>query len=497
VHAVKALGLTLAVALALGGCAVAADDQGARRPSRESIDDDPASPADDPASKPTPGDPGTVPQGNACASHQAVFDEAAAFVRAELEQNGVPGGSIAIVCGSKLAYAAGFGVKQQGGGEAVTEHTLFQLASTTKMLTAAAALELVDDAKLDLHAPLGQVVPALSSSTFSSITMHQLLSHTAGFPTEFTGYGATPGLSDTIQANLGMPLWAPPGAVFNYSNPGYALAGYVIEQVSATPFGQFLEQRLFQGTNDATMTVSQVLQRDHALGHKGQASSPELITPDGAYFQQGNYGPMGGAWGSAGDLARWAEAQFFGSQQLTSSAMSSAQTPTGVVPGSSYGYGLYVEQSVTPNIVLHGGGTPGFLSDVQIVPDAGVAVAVMVNADWYYPRPLTDFVLDRLVEFQPVALPPMAEAPAAWSDYVGSYVDEQVFGRVDVTIEGNKLMANFVDRGIKNELMHYVGDGYDVQYGAEGDIDFNFWRESPGAPVSYVVSLYGVAQRLP
>jgi CubicO group peptidase (beta-lactamase class C family) len=473
------LGLLAVAMLLTSACAPA---------SSPSPDDDVSG---DDTSSPPVSEPPTQPQ--RCDIEPARFESIAAQLDKALAANGVPGGAMAIVCNGNLAFTHAAGVKRFGGAEPIRESTRFQLASVTKMFTAATAVSLAESGELDLRAPIGELLPAVG---YGDRTLHQLLSHSAGFPTEFLHHDSSE-LSPLVQANADIPMWAPAGDVFNYSNPGYAVAGAAMEVATGRPFADLVQQHVFDasGMASATMDVSTVLAGDFAFGHSGSEQAPESIAPDGAYFHTGAYGPMGGAWASVTDMARWAEAHMRGSSDglppESMAVLRKAHIPTGVLDGQHYGYGLFVDEGLEPTIVSHGGSTPGYLVDFQLSVEAGIAIVVMVNADWFYPGEITTNAIDALVSPRVIS----AVSPDQ-QHYVGSYADPHELGTVQVTLVDGRLMANFVTHGFERELTHWYGNLYEVDYPPEqSPIDITFWLDEGQPSASYLVSLWGVAAR--
>ena len=155
--------------------------------------------------------------------------------------------ALAIVQGGEVAYANGFGVTSaEDGGVAVTPQTLFRIGSTTKPLTGTAVMRLVERGLLDLDRPVTAYLPWLRFSeagVAERVTLRMLLSHTAGLPREqitphlLFGRRDPAGLEAYVREELPrLPLVAPPGVVWSYSNPGINLAGYLAEVVSGRPY---------------------------------------------------------------------------------------------------------------------------------------------------------------------------------------------------------------------------------------------------------------------
>lgn len=157
-------------------------------------------------------------------------------------------------------------------GQAVptTSETLFPLMSVTKMFTAATAVSLAQEGILDLHRPIASYLPELRADTgLGRVTLHQLFTHTAGLLDDPHRLAAMceggRDLSDAIaRAHLG----AEPGAVYLYSNIGYALVGLVIERTTSRPFEDVVRERVLlpMGMTTATFNFASVRVRGHPEG---------------------------------------------------------------------------------------------------------------------------------------------------------------------------------------------------------------------------------------
>ena len=149
-----------------------------------------------------------------------------------VESGGVPGIAAAVTDGGKTLFAGAAGVTQQGGAQPVDGDTVFWIASMTKPVTSLAAMQLVEQGKLSLDAPIGELLPALADRQIledgklrpakNKITLRHLLTHTAGFAYAFTrpeyaAYNAANNMppSGTLGA-LNMPLLFEPGERWEY-----------------------------------------------------------------------------------------------------------------------------------------------------------------------------------------------------------------------------------------------------------------------------------------
>jgi CubicO group peptidase (beta-lactamase class C family) len=158
-----------------------------------------------------------------------------------------------------------------------TLDTLFPLMSVTKMFTAATVVSLAQQGVVDLQRPIAAYLSELApNSELGTVTLHQLLTHTAGLvddPHHSLCEGGA-ALSDAItQAHLG----ARPGTVYLYSNIGYSLAGLVIERATSRPFQDVLRERVLlpMDMTSATFDFAKVQLRGHpetVSGARGAAT---------------------------------------------------------------------------------------------------------------------------------------------------------------------------------------------------------------------------------
>ena len=448
--------------------------------------------------------PDPLPPPN-CPIDAAAFEELSAWIGAQLQENTVPGAAVAVLCEDRLAWSGGWGETRVGWGLPVTPQTRFQMASTTKMFTAAAALSLAEDGIVDLGAPLGNYVPYTNvEEPFGvPLDLHTLLSHSGGYATSFPeGDFSSYELASFFENNADQPLWSPPGALFNYSNLGMSLAGLALEEASGDPFAELVDARVFgpAGMGGATMDAEAVESGgNHAWGHTGLVHNPSVLSPTSAYFPTGYYGPMGGAWASVEDLAAWAETLLSEGGDILSpasaSAMTQAQIKTGRTPGQHYGYGLFIDRLFEEERWTHGGNVMGFLSSWVVIPELGLGVATLVNCDWYSSANLTNHILELLVGPSQLDLTEYLPSAEDWPDFVGNYTDPIVLGRIEVREDNGALVADFLDEGFQTSLTPVFEDSVSFWHeGRNQTLTGTFWREEEG-PAEWLVTAVGVAAR--
>ena len=249
---------------------------------------------------------------------------------------GIAGGAAAgVVAGATNAdgdiYLGGFGERVAGGGDEMTPDTVGWIASMTKAITGAAAMQLVEQGRLDLDAPASEVIPQLGAVPVlegfdddgsprtrparGAITLRHLLTHTAGFTYDIWNESMvryqeateTPGIIECRDACLTTPLTFDPGERWDYGI-GIDWAGKMVEAVSGKKLGAYLEDHLLGplGMGDTAFRITDEMRarlaKIHMRGEDGSlAPQMELEIPQDPEFEMGG----GGLYGTVGDYLRF------------------------------------------------------------------------------------------------------------------------------------------------------------------------------------------------
>ena len=212
------------------------------------------------------------------------FKAAAAKVLAD---TGVPGAGIALVTVDGTEWAGGVGLADRDAGVPVTADTHFRAGSVSKSFVALALVQLYEDGKLDLDAEVATLLPDLpiDNRWDTPLTLRHLLEHTAGFDDmHFNEIYVMDGAPDLTleQVLLRNPAsrrvrWRP-GTRMSYANPGYAVAGLVLERLSGMRYDQFIQQRIFAPLEMWTSTFPLAPEDDKALARGyAAASGPPVV----------------------------------------------------------------------------------------------------------------------------------------------------------------------------------------------------------------------------
>jgi CubicO group peptidase (beta-lactamase class C family) len=315
-------------------------------------------------------------------------------LEAELAETRTPGAVLVIVQGEEIVLAKGFGVASSETGEPVTPNHLFRVGSTTKFFTAMALATLADQGRIDLQHPVGKMVDGLPSFV-SPLTAHQLLSHTAGIKDQPADYG----LHDE-SALAGFPRgWgidyrlAAPGVAFSYSNPGFALAGLLVEVTAGKSYADAMNEILLAplGMERATFRPTEAMTHPISQGHEVLEEGPvKVVRP---FSDDSRQWPNGFLMVSAFEMARLAGAflnggRLEGKEVLSPAAIAHVSTPHAEIPYDlpdmkrpHYGYGLFLHTREGVSIAEHVGQMPGFTSILKMAPVERFAVILLANRE--------------------------------------------------------------------------------------------------------------------
>jgi len=249
-------------------------------------------------------------------------------------QAGVAAGSVAGVTAAvtdrdHLLYEAGFGERALGGNVPMTADTVGWIASMTKAITGTAAMQLVEQGKLDLDAPAGQWVPYLGTvqvlegfddagepilrAPARPVTMRHLLTHTAGFGyanwdplvKRYAELKQLPASNSGDTRGLELPLIFDPGERWLYSI-AIDWAGKVVEAISGQSLGTYMQEHILGplGMTDTSYRLSDEMRRRKATVHRRTGAGLEttnMETPQNPPSEMGG----GGLYSTVHDYAKF------------------------------------------------------------------------------------------------------------------------------------------------------------------------------------------------
>ena len=184
------------------------------------------------------------------------LEAAVELYRSAVEADDLRGVVVLVARRGIVVVHEAIGWRDVEAGLPMERDSLFRMASNTKPTISTAALILAEEGRLDIGAPVGDVIPAFREGKNSDITIHHLLTHTSGFRLDVlflsplleqsAEHPDAPSLQAEVPRFAEMGPEVEPGTTYSYSNPGYNTLGAVIEIVSGQLLGDFLKDRIYE-----------------------------------------------------------------------------------------------------------------------------------------------------------------------------------------------------------------------------------------------------------
>lgn len=284
--------------------------------------------------------------------------------------------------------------------------TKFNIASVTKMFTAIAVMQLVEKEKLDLHVPISTYNANLPYA--DQITIHQLLTHTAGFDRYWNdAYRAARSELRAIHGYMKLfadtPLLFPPGTRHHYGNAGYVVLGALIEQVSGLSYYEYMKGEIFRvaGMQDTDFYEMDLPIANCATGYTRES----WFTPDDGQLRSNQFiyavkgSPSEHCFSTVQDIFLFFQA-LQNQSLLDRHLLDLCFFPhaLGEQAGVSYGYGFHIiDDGKHGHVIGHGGRAMGG-DAFALMYDLGYIVIVLSNYDRPSARRALDRIADMLIE---------------------------------------------------------------------------------------------------
>lgn len=292
----------------------------------------------------------------------------------------IPGMAIGIVENGEPVYVRAFGVRDLQSGEPVTVHTLFNVASLTKTFTTAALMQLREQQRLALDAPIAQYVPAFANS---SITVTQLMTHSAGLRDiahHIDDHDADPLASYATELAEHKPAY-PPGQGWGYTDAAFNLLGAAIQSITGMKYPSYIGQEVLNkaGMRESTFDMPRS-DGDVAWPHTGKV----FVSRDARYPSDRASAPSSGLISSINDMTRWAALHVNRDSSLLSAASYEAMFQHRLDSswdGMGMGLGWQLEKRGDGWLPRHYGQEHGFTSSITLYPQQRRAIVILSNAE--------------------------------------------------------------------------------------------------------------------
>ncbi|MFL5561626.1 MAG: serine hydrolase [Gemmatimonadaceae bacterium] len=435
-----------------------------------------------------------------------------AYVARVLKTFDVPGAAVAIVKDGRVILARGYGVKKLGNPAPVTPRTRFGIASNTKLFTATALGLLVEDGKIEWDAPVIRYLPDFAMYdpwVTREITVRDLLVHRSGL-----GLGAGdllwwPASTYDRKEIVHRLRFIRPATSFRsayaYDNVLYQVAGELVEAVSGQSWEQFMSSRVLAkiGMTESNVSHSDMSGPDVATTHAEVDGTVRPIAP----FTGESTNPAGGINSTADDMAKWMIVQLDSGRLADGSRLYAPSTTRqlwrivtplggGTPPAElswtaanfrGYALGVNVTEYQGRKMLTHTGGLPGYVSQVTMIPELRLGVAVLTNQesgaafqsitlralDAFLDLPAHDYpaIYARMDQADRAAARAIEASAAAKRDsmsgpslpvasYAGTYHDAW-YGDITIANENGKLVIRFSHTpDLVGDLVHWQHDTF-------------------------------------
>jgi dipeptidyl aminopeptidase/acylaminoacyl peptidase len=314
------------------------------------------------------------------------------------ERHSVPGAQLGILrlgADEDDVVRSAFGVLNIDTGTPATTDSIFQIGSISKVWTATVAMQLVDEGKLDLDAPVVDVLPELrlaDPDVTKQVTLRHLLTHTSGIDGDvFTDTGRGDDCLEQYVAVLADAAQNHPlGATWSYCNSGFSLVGRIIEKVTGQTWDAAIRERLF-GPLGLTHTVTlpeEALLFDAAVGHVAEGDADLTKAP--VWGLPRALGPAGLVTSTVRDVLAFARlhltgglaaegTRVLGAATAATMADKHADLPDKHTLGDSWGLGWIRYDWSGHRLLGHDGNTIGQSAFLRLLPEQGLAVTLLTN----------------------------------------------------------------------------------------------------------------------
>ncbi|GMR20914.1 MAG: serine hydrolase domain-containing protein [Gammaproteobacteria bacterium] len=315
------------------------------------------------------------------------------FIPRQMAKHDVPGVSIALVDDQNVIWAKGFGYADVRARQKAGADTVYRVGSIAKLLTASAAMQLREQGKLDIDAPLADVLPGFRvRSRFKNIppvTPRSIMTHHSGLPADILKGMWTQGQGESFTSVVDQLqteyLAYPPDHIYSYSNVAVSLLGHAIQTVSRQSFEDYIDQNLVRpmGMTHTGFKPSDNMRPLLARGYS-----------DSGVIETGNLRdlPAGGLYSNVNDLAQLMKMVFAqgrsGDRQILKPATLNEmlrQQNKDVALDFNFQIGLgwfLVKHGLNDAgpVASHGGGTPCYFSQLITLPAHKLGVVVLANS---------------------------------------------------------------------------------------------------------------------
>ena len=439
-----------------------------------------------------------------------------------LESFNIPGIAVGVVVDNEVVLCRGYGDKDLTQRLPVTENTLFTIGSCTKAFTAFILGQLVEEDKIGWDDPVIKFIPEfclLDRERSSEVTIRDLLAHRTGLARhDAVWFFSNHSKEDVLDILPHLEISSGLRKEYQYNNLMYSVAGIVIERVTGQTWEDVIRSRIFiplEMNSSNAFLEEMVSSADFSLPHAEIDGEIQTIP----FHDITCVKPGGGINSNISDMVKWVRLQLSDGENLirkeTLREMHTIQIPFSSVKSkeiytSGYGLGWCIEMYRGQRIVKHNGDVDGFTSEVSLVPEKKIGIAVLTNSSSdgrYATFCISNMILDRFFGVSDIEWLSLAKLnhskikkdlkklheenynrqitlpSRSLLDYVGDYT-HPAYGLVQIQIENNQLVAFYGN--VRLCLSHKSDNVFSgefrllLNFSANPFVDFSFFESSVG-----------------
>jgi CubicO group peptidase (beta-lactamase class C family) len=444
----------------------------------------------------------------------------------------MPGFAVSIVKNDTVIFSKGYGVRDIRTNEPVDESTNFMIASCSKAFTTASIARLVDQGKLKWDDPVTKYLPYFHMYdpwVTKEMTIRDLVTHRSGLAT-FSGdilwLGSTYDKDEVIRRAQYLKPTSSFRSRYGYQNIMFSVAGEVIKAVSDTNWHSYVKHNFFEPLGMTRSNTS--IKEMKALGNNAWPHRllNGNVVAHSDYYSIETVAPAGAINSNVKDMAQWIRLQLnkgkFGERRIFSERQSNEMWSNNMFVGNNnYGLGWFIAYNNGKRVLNHGGGMPGMISDVTIIPEEKLGLVILSNYETGMVNAIRNYIMDLMMNVEPKDYNKMmldnwsrrmenfekenkrredvrvknTKPSLPLEKYCGTYEDK-MYGKAEVSLKEGKLFMEFLPSPtFRGELKHYHFDQFYIDWEDEFltrgwikfDMNFNgeikqFTIEVPNSP---------------
>jgi CubicO group peptidase (beta-lactamase class C family) len=324
------------------------------------------------------------------------------YIEREMKKWQVPGLAVAIVKDGKIVVQKGYGLRNIETAAPVDEHTLFMIASNSKIFAGTLLAIAEEEGHLTLQDTVQKWLPdfQLADPEISRrVNLTDLVTHRLGFTTfqgDFLHWSSTLSPQELVYRMRFIPLTKPFRNHYGYCNVGFIAAGLVLEKATGKDWHTSVKERILNPLDmNRTTTTLDGITTDQNAALPYTLINHKLLPLE--YPNLNTIGPAASLNASVSDISKWLLMQLDNGRynkrqvipeaviQKTRNAQNIVRDVRSPIYPSKhiqmYGLGWFMSDYAGKWVLDHGGGADGFVTTTAIIPDAGLGIAVFTNSD--------------------------------------------------------------------------------------------------------------------